>query len=76
MILQIVMCAILVYPLVLSVNLCREIWSGKGPGGTGSWMAGTLTKLFPMWLAKAIPILFCLLVIGLGVVFVMMKPLN
>jgi len=74
-ILQIIMCCILLYPLILSIKLCLEIWSGKGPEGTGSWMAGTLTKLFPIWLAKAITVLFCLLAVGLGVLIVMMKAL-
>ena len=76
MILQIAMGCILLYPLFLSVRLCVEVWSGKGPGGTGSWMAGTLTKLFPLWLAKAITVLFCLLAVGLEIVIIMMKPVN
>jgi hypothetical protein len=76
MILQIIMCGILLYPLILSIKLCRELWTGKGPGGTGSWMAGTLTKLFPGWVAKAITILFCMVLVGLGILIMMMKSVN
>jgi hypothetical protein len=74
MILQIAMCCILLYPLIMSIKLCMEIWTGKGPGGTGSWMAGTLTKLFPKWIARIIPVLFCMGLMALMTLILLMRP--
>lgn len=70
MLLQIIMCGILVYPLILSFKLCKDVWALK----SGSWMAGTLLKFLPDWLAMLAAMLLSMAVLGFMLLIILMKP--
>jgi len=71
MILKAIMCAVLLYPILLSLRLCGDVWAGR----SSSLIAGTLLKFLPKWLANTAVVLFPAIIVALIILIIKMKPI-